>query len=73
MDWLYDRVFVRPYYGLANLLSSEPLDRLYELVVSASQKLNQYLSDTQTGRMRSYVGSMIFGLIFVLALSLGVL
>ena len=73
MDWLYDRLFVRPYYGLAGLLKSEPVDSVYGLVVSASQTLHSRLSEAQTGRMRWYLGSMVFGLILLLAVTLGAL
>ncbi|MFT5692774.1 MAG: NADH-quinone oxidoreductase subunit L, partial [Oceanicoccus sp.] len=73
LDWLYDHLFVKPYYGLSSMLSSEPVDSVYNLVVSLSRKLNDWLSQSQSGRMRGYIVSMVFGLIFVIALSLGVL
>ncbi len=73
MDWLYDHLFVKPYYGISAMLSSEPIDGVYNLIVSINQKLNEWLSQSQTGRMRGYIASMVFGLIFVMALSLGVL
>lgn len=73
LDWLYDHLFVKPYYGLSSMLSSEPVDSIYNAVIAISRKLNDWLSQSQTGRMRGYIASMVFGLIFVMALSLGVL
>ena len=73
MDWLYDRLFVRPYYRLAEIMQAEPIDSIYNLVVRVNQGLHHLLSGAQTGRMRWYIASMVFGLILVLAMSLGVL
>src|SRR5690606_15460155 len=38
MDWLYDRVFVRPYYALAKVFSGEPVDGIYNLIVEINQR-----------------------------------
>ena len=70
IDWLYDRLFVRPYYALANLLKAEPVDGVYGLVVTVNETLNNWLSQSQTGRMRWYITSMVAGLIVVLAVAL---
>ena len=73
IDWLYDRVFVKPYYGLARVLKSEPVDALYNLIVRVNQSLNHWLSEGQSGQMRRYIASMVFGLIVLLAILVGVL
>ena len=72
IDWLYDSLFVRPYYGLSAMLKSEPVDGIYGLIVAVNQTFNQLLSDAQTGRMRWYIASMIFGLVVLIALALQV-
>jgi NADH-quinone oxidoreductase subunit L len=71
LDWLYDRLFVRSYYGLAALLKGEPVDALYNLIVAINQTLNGWLAGGQSGQMRRYLISMVFGLIVVLAIMLG--
>jgi len=70
LDALYDLILVRPYYSLANALSSEPIDRLYGAIVWVNQQLHGLLSRTQGGRVRSYIASMVLGLLLLIALSL---
>ncbi|MDB4076427.1 NADH-quinone oxidoreductase subunit L [Porticoccaceae bacterium] len=70
IDWLYDRLFVRPYYALSGMLKSEPVDAIYGLIVAINQTFNHWLSVTQTGRMRWYIVSMVFGLVVLLTLAL---
>jgi len=70
IDCLYDRLFVRPYYALSGLMKSEPVDRFYGLVVSINQCFNYWLSQSQNGRMRRYVVSIVLGLILLLMLAL---
>ena len=70
IDWLYDRLFVRPYYQLSGMLKSEPVDVIYGLIVAINQTLNQWLSEAQTGRMRWYIASMVFGLVVLISLAL---
>ena len=70
IDWLYDRAFVRPYYRISGLLKNEPIDSIYGLVVAINQTFNHWLVESQTGRMRWYVASMVLGLIVLLTLAL---
>ena len=70
LDALYDLLLVRPYYGLANALSSEPIDRVYGAVVWLNQWLHELLSRTQGGKVRSYISSMVLGLLLLIGLSL---
>ena len=69
IDWLYDNLFVRPYYGQANLLKSEPVDGIYGLIVALNQIFNHWLSAAQSGRMRWYLASMVAGLIILITLA----
>jgi NADH-quinone oxidoreductase subunit L len=70
IDWLYDRVFVRPYYLLSGLMKNEPIDAIYGLIVAVNQTFNHWLAEAQTGQMRWYILSMVFGLIVLLTLAL---
>jgi NADH-quinone oxidoreductase subunit L len=72
MDGLYDRLWVRPYKGLACMLRGEWMDVIYNSVVRVCQQLFVGLSRTQTGRLRWYATSVVFGVIVVIALLLGV-
>ncbi len=73
IDWLYDQLWVRPYKFLALILKRECVDDIYNTIVSFSQFLFMALSHTQTGRLRWYATSMVFGLILVIALLQGVI
>ncbi|MDA8920616.1 NADH-quinone oxidoreductase subunit L, partial [Porticoccaceae bacterium] len=66
----YDRIFVRPYYRLSGIMVNEPIDAIYGLIVAINQTFNHWLAESQTGRMRWYIASMVFGLILVLTLAL---
>ncbi len=68
IDWLYDRLLVRPYCGLARALKLELVDDFYRLIVTINQTFNQWLSAGQSGQMRRYITSMVFGLILLLAI-----
>ena len=70
IDWLYDLVFVRPYTMLSGLMKNEPVDGFYGLVIAINQTFNYWGMRSQTGRMRWYIGSMVFGLILLLTLAL---
>ncbi|MDA8735381.1 NADH-quinone oxidoreductase subunit L [Porticoccaceae bacterium] len=70
IDWLYDRIFVRPYYRLSGIMVNEPIDAIYGLILAINQTFNHWLAESQTGRMRWYIASMVFGLILVLTLAL---
>jgi NADH-quinone oxidoreductase subunit L len=73
MDLLYDRLLVRPYKGLAYMLRGEWVDVIYNSIVKVCQMLFVGLRHTQTGRLRWYATSMVFGVIVVIALLLGVI
>lgn len=73
MDWLYDRFWVQPYKFLAHLLRRECMDDIYNTIVKFCQLLYRVFSYTQTGRLRWYATSMVFGMIVVIALLQGVI
>ena len=71
IDWLYDKLWVQPYKFLAHILKRECIDDIYNTVVRLCQFLFMVLSRTQTGRLRWYATSMVFGLILVIVLLQG--
>jgi NADH-quinone oxidoreductase subunit L len=69
-DWLYDKVFVKPYLGIAWLLKSDPLNSLMNLPALLSRIGNKGLVVSENGYLRWYVASMSVGAVVVLALLL---
>lgn len=71
MDWLYDRLFVLPYVGLAKLNKRDFIDAFYNGTAKVALALHGLVSDTQTGQLRWYALTMISGVL--LLVSIGVL
>jgi NADH-quinone oxidoreductase subunit L len=70
IDALYESLWVRPYTGLARWWRNEPVDRFYDGLVAASQWGHRRLLALQTGELRWYATSLVFGLILLLAIML---
>ncbi len=70
IDQLYDALWVRPYTALARWWRNEPVDLLYNAVVGASQWAHHRLAALQTGELRWYATTMVFGLVLLLAIML---
>ena len=70
IDNLYNALWVRPYTNLAHWWRNEPIDQLYNAVVAASQWSHRTLLGLQTGELRWYATSMVFGLVLLLAIML---
>jgi NADH-quinone oxidoreductase subunit L len=66
-DWLYDRIFVRPYLWLAQANKADWIDLLPTGIARLNQALYHDLSRTQTGRVRLYALVIALGA----ALSIG--
>jgi NADH-quinone oxidoreductase subunit L len=71
MDWLYDKVIVAPYVGLARLNRNDVIDSIYNGTARLALVLHGLVSDTQTGQLRWYALTMISGVL--LLVSIGVL
>ncbi|BDH45098.1 NADH-quinone oxidoreductase subunit L [Salmonella enterica subsp. enterica serovar Choleraesuis] len=69
-DWLYDKVFVKPYLGIAWLLKRDPLNALMNIPAIISRFAGKGLVMSENGQLRWYVGSMGIGAVVVLALLL---
>lgn len=69
-DWLYDKLFVRPYLWVAKILQRDPLDSLMNLSASFARLANRALSVSENGKMRWYLASMGLGAVAVLLILL---
>ncbi|WP_342753913.1 NADH-quinone oxidoreductase subunit L [Pantoea sp. MBD-2R] len=67
-DWLYDKVFVKPYLFVAWVLKSDPLNGLMNIPALFSRLANKGLVVSENGYLRWYVASMSVGAVVVLAL-----
>ena len=69
-DWLYDRLFVRPYLRIARWMRNDPLDLPYRVLAAVSFVINGLLCSTQNGRVRWYAGWVVAGTVLIIALAL---
>ncbi len=67
MDWLYDRVFVRPIVSIAAVNRGDFIDAVYNGAASAAALFWRGLSATQTGRLRWYAAGIVAGTVVFLA------
>jgi NADH-quinone oxidoreductase subunit L len=70
IDALYNNLWVRPFTGLAHWWRNEPVDLLYNTLVSLSRWSHGKLVALHTGELRWYATSMVFGLLLLLAIML---
>jgi NADH-quinone oxidoreductase subunit L len=66
-DWLYDRLFVRPYVWFAHANRDDFVDFIFSGVAELSRTLNQLLSRTETGKVRWYAASIAIGAVITIA------
>ncbi|MBX9445742.1 NADH-quinone oxidoreductase subunit L [Dickeya chrysanthemi] len=69
-DWLYDKVFVKPYLAIATLLQRDPLNALMNIPAILTRWGNRALIVSENGQVRWYAASMGIGAVVVLALLL---
>jgi len=72
MDWLYEKIFVIPYTWLAKINRADFIDNIYGGIAVLMLWANKVSVQTQTGQLRTYAGTMVLGLVLVIALMLGV-
>jgi len=70
IDQLYDALLVQPFTGLARWWRNEPIDLIYNAVVALTRWGHRGLTALQTGELRWYATSMVFGLVLLLAVML---
>lgn len=64
-DWLYDRLFVRPFTWIAFGNRRDFIDKVFVGTGEAVRCANLGLSTTQTGRMRDYAVGLVLGAVIV--------
>ncbi len=69
-DWLYDRIFVKPYKLVGWLLSRDPVNVLMNIPAVLTRVTNRGLVLSENGQLRWYVASMSIGAVVVLTLLL---
>ncbi len=70
MDWLYDRLLVRPVLWLASIGKGDFIDGFYTGVARLNKIAWRGLSQTESGRMRWYAGVIAAGAIILIAVVL---
>ena len=72
-DWVYDRVFVKPFVAAAKLNKNDVVDLAYRITAAVARGLHYVGALTQTGRLRWYAANMAIGLVLVFLIVLEVL
>ena len=68
MDWLYDRLFVFPYVGLAKLNRKDFIDSIYNGTASLTRYCHSLVIETQTGQLRWYALTMACGVLLIVSI-----
>ena len=67
-DWLYDKIFVRPYRWFADINRSDYIDKISDAIEGVSKMAHRSLSGTQTGKVRWIAGGITIGAIAIIAI-----
>jgi len=70
MDWLYERVFVRPIIWVARVDKSDFVDYIYSGIALITELLYHGVRKTETGRIRWYAAAIAAGSVIFLAIVL---
>lgn len=65
-DWIYDKLFVKPYLLISHILRKDPVDRSIGLIPRMARGGNVAMSKTETGQLRWYTASIAVGAVLVL-------
>ncbi|WP_426153290.1 NADH-quinone oxidoreductase subunit L [Pseudomonas sp. DC3000-4b1] len=65
-DWIYDKLFVKPYLWISHVLRRDPMDRGIGLVPRLVKGGHSVMSRTENGQLRWYAASLAFGAVVVL-------
>ncbi|WP_312934305.1 NADH-quinone oxidoreductase subunit L [Pseudomonas sp.] len=65
-DWLYDKLFVKPYLWISHVLRKDPVDRSIGLIPRLARGGHVAMSKTETGQLRWYTASIALGAVLVL-------
>jgi len=69
-DWLYERLFVFPVLWLARIGRADVVDAFFAVVAFIMRYFCRSLSQTQSGRLRSYAAGVALGAVILLTLVL---
>jgi NADH-quinone oxidoreductase subunit L len=67
-DWLYDKLFVRPFVWIARANSSDVIDLIYRGIAGLAQVFHDILSGTQSGILRRYAMGIAIGAVLAIAI-----
>ncbi len=68
MDWLYDRLFVRPVVWMARVNKADVVDSIYDGLASLTTACYRVLSLTETGKLRWYAAWIAGGTVAFVAI-----
>lgn len=66
-DWLYDKLFVKPYLFIARTLIRDPLSIMMNMPALLASWLGRNLVLSVNGKLRMYAASMVLGAIIVVS------
>ncbi len=69
-DWLYERIFIRPYLLATRLLAHDPIDGAIGVIPRLTRAGHALLSRSETGQVRGYALSLVGGAVLLLAIVL---
>jgi NADH-quinone oxidoreductase subunit L len=69
-DWMYDKIFVRPFQWVVRKLARDPADLPVQGVSEAALLVYRALRLTQTGNVRWYATGIAMGTAVILAIAL---
>jgi NADH-quinone oxidoreductase subunit L len=67
-DWLYERLFVRPYVWLAQGNKEDNVDLIPLAIARLNAAFHRLLSHTQTGKVRNYALGIALGAVLTIAI-----
>ncbi|MCY1545103.1 NADH-quinone oxidoreductase subunit L [compost metagenome] len=66
-DWLYDKLFIKPYLLACRLLARDPIDSSIGVIPRLARGGHGILSRSETGQLRWYAASIVGGAVLVFA------
>ena len=69
-DWIYDKVFVKPFIWVAEVNKSDFVDAIYTGIARVTEASYGWLSSTETGRVRWYATAMAAGAVLFIGIVL---
>ena len=66
-DWLYERLFVRPFVTVARVNRNDAFDRALDAVPASLRGISELAGATQTGTLRWYAGVAAAGVVLLIA------